>query len=248
MTPQIPRAWLPLLLCLAAFAIPAAAAGAAATCPSSPDANARPVFDASLLKEGRFIYRTTLKGELLGETALEIRRTGSHYRITMSAPDVGQSWEALVDRTFAPLSAQLQMRTRNAPYAMKLQYSGSGVTGEERRGDAVTRVDSKLTGIVLDQRVDWASIMALVAPRQGALALHVFDPGTGASPMVGRVGAEQPLTGSWGDAVALRLDYAICKREHVEQYTVYATREAPRYMLREDMPNGLVSELIRVEP
>ena len=54
--------------------------------------------------------------------------------------------------------------------------------------------------------------------------------------------------GAWGDVPALRFDYTICKREHVEEYTMYATNETPRYVLREDMPNGLVSELIRIEP
>lgn len=225
-----------------------ASRAAADACAPSADTNTRPVFDAALLKEGRFIYRTTLKGELLGETALEIRRAGAHYRITMSAPAVGQSWEAVVERPFAPRSAQLTMRTREGPYAMRLEYTAGAVTGEERRGDEVSAVKATLTGVVLDQRVDWASIMALAAPRQGTLALQVFDPSTGASAMLGHIGAEQPLTGSWGKSTALRLDYAICKREHVEQYTVYATRDTPRYMLREDMPNGLVSELLRVEP
>jgi hypothetical protein len=226
----------------------AAQSGAAESCAPSADTSTRPSFDASLLKEGRFVYRTTLKGEFLGETALEVRRSGTTYRITMSAPKVGQSWEAVVDRSFTPLSAQLAMRTRTGPYEMNLKYAGAHVTGEERRGGTVTPVKAQLDGVVLDQRVDWASVMALTAPRQGTLALHVFDPSSGASQMLGRIGAEQPLAGSWGDATALRLDYTICKREHVEEYTVYATRETPRYMLREDMPNGLVSELIRVEP
>jgi hypothetical protein len=65
--------------------------------------------------------------------------------------------------------------------------------------------------------------------------------------MLGRIGTTQQISGAWGDALALRLDYSICKRERLEQYTVYATRETPRYMLREDMPNGLVSELLRIE-
>ena len=58
----------------------------------------------------------------------------------------------------------------------------------------------------------------------------------------------QELEGAIGAATALLIYYRICKRERVEEYTVYATQATPRYMLREDMPNGLVSELIRVEP
>ena len=99
-------------------------------------------------------------------------------------------------------------------------------------------------GVVIDQRVDWASMMAAHAPAQGSIAMRVFDPSTGLSDMLGHFGDMQPMNGT----PALRLDYTICKRKHLEAYTVYATRETPRHMLREDMPNGLVSELIRIEP
>ena len=211
-------------------------------------ADAPPEFDASLLKEGRFIYRTTLGGEPLGEMALEIRRAGSHYRITMSAPEIAQSWEAVVDRAFAPRSARLGMRTRSGPYEMKLQYANGAVNGEERRGDSIAPVKATLEGLVLDQRVDWAAVMALKSPPQGSFELQVFDPSTGSSRMLGRIGGGQPLSGAWGEAPALRLDYSIYKVDHVEEYTVYATRDTPRYMLREDMPNGLVAELVRMEP
>ena len=56
------------------------------------------------------------------------------------------------------------------------------------------------------------------------------------SEMLGKIGGTQSMRGAWGDLEAVRLDYTICKRDHVEEYTVYATRETPRYMLREDMP------------
>ena len=140
------------------------------------------------------------------------------------------------------------MRTRSGPYVMNLQYANGEVWGDERRGDSLTPVKATLAGLVLDQRVDWAAVMALKSPSRGSLELRVFDPSTGASRMLGRIGDVQPLSGAWGEAAALRLDYSIHKAGHIEEYTVYATRDTPRYMLREDMPNGLVAELIRVEP
>jgi hypothetical protein len=217
-------------------------------CPPIGDADTHPAFDAARLKEGRFIYRTTLKGESLGETAIEIRRAGEAFVISMSAPDIKQSWKAEVRKSFAPVSASLAMNGKNGPYEMNLRYAGSKVTGEEREGGVTRPVNAVVKGVVIDQRVDWASMMAATAAAQGSLAVHVFDPSTGSSDMLGHIGDAQPLSGAWGDATALRLDYTICKREHLEAYTVYATRDVPRYMLREDMPNGLVSELIRVEP
>jgi hypothetical protein len=210
-------------------------------CTPAANADARPEFDASLLKEGRFTYRTTSKGEFVGETVLEIRRAGDNWRITMNAPKIAQSWQAVVDRSFAPRSAHLAMRTRTGPYEMSLQYAGNEVTGEERRADGLKPVRATLSGVVLDQRVDWAAMMALkTAPKAAASwAMFVFDPSTGASQMLGEGG---------GDAKTLQLRYRICKRDHVESYTVHANRDTPRYMLREDMPNGLVSELVKIEP
>jgi hypothetical protein len=202
-------------------------------------ADAPPTFDAGKLKEGRFIYRTTLQGELLGETMLEIRRVGASYRITMSAPEIAQSWQAEVNRAFAPLSASLSMRGKKGAYTMALKYSGAKITGEEREAGDVRPVQAFATGIVVDQRVDWAAMMASNAGAGESIAVQVFDPSTGFSEMRGKV-SETPSE--------LRLDYSIRKRDHLEEYTVHATRETPRYMLREDMPNGLVSELIRIEP
>jgi hypothetical protein len=234
-----------LLVC--AFASSQLANAAAIDCPPPAGADPKPRFDATLLKEGRFIYHTTLKGESLGETAIEVRRVGSRFVISMSAPKIRQSWESTFARSFAPLSASLQMQGRKGPYAMELKYSRAKVTGIERDAEGTRPVKATAAGVVVDQRVDWASIMAATAPAGSGILLQVFDPSTGSSPMLGKLGGTQPLQGAWGKIDAVRLDYTICKRDHLEEYTVYATRETPRYMLREDMPNGLVSELIRIE-
>ena len=241
--------WLPGAL-LALSVLLSTRIQAADPCPSTADADTSPTFDAALLKEGRFTYRTTLKGESLGDTVLEIRRVGQNYRITMSAPDIAQSWDATVRRSFAPLSAQLKMRARGAAYEMSLAYDGRQIRGEERKDGVATPVSATRQGLVIDQRVDWASMMALVAAAGRSMTLNVYDPSTSFSPLVGKVGSTLPMSGAWGGEAtpAVRLDYVICKREHVENYTVFATAATPRYMLREDMPNGLASELIRVEP
>jgi hypothetical protein len=165
----------------------------------------------------------------------------------MSAPKVEQSWKAMFAKSFAPQSASLEMKGRKGPYAMELQYDGAKITGEEREAGVSRPVQATLQGVTVDQRVDWAAIMATTAPAGSGISLQVFDPSTGSSPMLGKVGGTQPLRGPWGERDAVRLDYTICKRDHLEEYTVYATRETPRYMLREDMPNGLVSELVRIE-
>jgi hypothetical protein len=235
-----------LVLLITVLASQAAIAGPA--CPSTAGADPNPTFDASLLKEGRFTYQTTLKGESLGETVIEIRRVHGDLRITMSAPKVAQSWEAIVGRTFSPRSASLQMRGKRGAYSMKLLYTRTSVSGEESESGITRPVSAALDGLVLDQRVDWAAMMVATASEKSVIAMRVFDPGTGLSQMVGKVAGVQSIRRDDGEVAALRLDYSICKRDHLEEYSVYATREAPRYMLREDMPNGLTSELVRIDP
>lgn len=240
------RNWSAAVLCLLGAC--AAAFAGTGTCPPVGNADSHPTFDASTLKEGRFTYRTTLKGESLGETVIEIRRVGTQFLISMNAAEIEQGWKAKVEKSFAPVSASLSMRGKKGPYAMTLEYVGKNITGEEREAGVTRAVNVTAQGLVIDQRVDWASMMAATASSGRSIAMRVFDPSTGLSDMLGKIGGIQPMRGAWGDVPALRLDYTICKREHVEEYTVYATNEAPRYMLREDMPNGLASELIRIEP
>jgi hypothetical protein len=224
-------------------------AGAAApACPSTGDADLYPTFDAALLKEGRFVYHTTIRGESLGETVLEIRRNGANYVISMSAPKIAQAWKATVNQSFAPVSASLEMRGKKGVYSMKLEYAGATISGEEREGGVTKPVNARVEGVVLDQRVDWAAMMVANAPAKSSFAVRVFDPSTGSSTMLGKTGGTQEMSGAWGAAAAVRLHYTICKSDHLEEYTVYATQATPRYMVREDMPNGLVSELIRIEP
>ena len=237
-----------VLLLICALASSGHSIAAAPACPPTNGADSKPAFDATLLKEGRFIYRTTLKGKSLGETALEIRRAGPYFVVSMSAPKISQAWKATVERSFAPLSASLEMLGRNGPYVMELKYASSRITGKVSEGGFTLSVNESVEGRVLDQRVDWAAMMASSAPADSSIAMRVFDPSTGLSEMLGKIGETRSMRGAWGEVTALRLDYTICKRDHLEKYTVYATRETPRYMLREDMPNGLVSELVRIEP
>jgi hypothetical protein len=225
-----------------------AIAANAPACPPVDSANSRPTFDASRLKEGRFTYRLTSDGKSLGDAVIEIRRDGKRYRITMGAPDVKQSWESTLTKSFEPLSAHLLIGRPKGAYEMTLRYAGKKITGKELDGATARDVSATAEGIVIDQRVDWAAIMATPAPAGSSIALQVFDPSTAFSRMVGKIGETQKMSGPGGVADVRRLDYSICKRDHVEQYTVFATRDPPHIMLREDMPNGLVSELIRSEP
>jgi hypothetical protein len=52
--------------------------------------------------------------------------------------------------------------------------------------------------------------------------------------------------GGWHATITL--SYTICKGEEAEDYTVYATTDSARVMLREEMRGNVVAELVRIDP
>lgn len=217
---------------------------------SSADASrgsAKPVvFDAEQLRQGIFTYQLTSKGKPAGVAKIEIRALSSgDYLIRSDADVFRQSWSSTFKWNFVPVSAELHMPGRDPPYRMSLKYSGARVSGEESRGSDRTAVDAALAGQVVDQRVDWAAMMAAVI--KGSIRFDVFDPGTGISRLEGSRKASDPIDGVTGRPDAIALRYTIHKTDHDENYIVYATEALPRMMLREEMPNELVADLIRIE-
>ncbi len=207
----------------------------------------RVAFDAELLRQGIFTYQLSVEGKPVGTAKIEIRRLPSgEYRIQSDAEDFGQRWSSTLKRDFTPLAAELHMPTRKIPYHMSLRYSGKRVMGEEVRGDAKTPVAAPLSGQVIDQRVDWAAMMAAVVPASG-VRFGVFDPGSAISPVEGSRKPAEPIDSVMGKQNAIALHYTIRKTDHEENYVVYATESLPRVMLREDMPNDLVATLIAIE-
>jgi len=100
---------------------------------------------------------------------------------------------------------------------------------------------------VVDQRVDWAAMMAAEFSKGGTVEFYVFDPSSALSRLNGTSAETLPLRSVLGVVPTVRLDYTIHKNSHEESYAVFATKEQPRVMLREEMPGGLVSVLIAIE-
>lgn len=205
-------------------------------------------FDATQLREGRFTYQISSEGQPLGKAVIEIRRQPSgDFRISLDSVDIDQHWSSQLTRGFVPLAAGLHMPDDVAPYRMDIRYSDNEVTGTEMRGGSVHPVSAVLQGQVIDQRVDWAAMMAAEFPVDGKIEFLVYDPATGSSPLSGTRTASAPITGVLGTSEITRLDYTIRKQVHPESYSVFATRESPRVMVREEMPNQLLAELIAID-
>jgi hypothetical protein len=211
---------------------------------------APPRFDARRLKQGRFTYDMTIKGEAAGQFVLTIRREGKdRWRFTGDATGFDQHWEAVTTRRFEPVSALLNLKRKGQPYRMELSYGLAGVTAGETTGAETRTTTTPFPSRTVDQRIDWASMMASDLAPGGAAAWHVFDAMTGSSRLVAGARAIAPMDGPLGRQPAIRLDYRICKAGRAaETYRVYATRSLPRVMLREDLRDEEVSVLVKAEP
>ena len=237
---------------LIAFSLLSATVSAVAS--GQPQASAA-VFDASRLKTGVFTYRDIQDGKpgALATCSVAALDAG-RYRFTCDFPAFEQSWDTVATRAMAPVQTTLKMRTRDGRhYQMDLSYAGAHVTGE-----AVTSgsADGKLPGSdqavtadvpadTVDQRIDWATVMAAdVRPGQD-FTFGVYDAKTGVSRVDCSVSDAGMMQTAVGPVRAIRLRYTVYKASGTETYTVYTSSSFPRIMLREDLPGGLSSELVK---
>jgi hypothetical protein len=134
---------------------------------------------------------------------------------------------------------------------MRLSYDGLSVSGTATRVDPVKgsrteQVAAQLPVDVVDQRIDWAALMSAPLTPHGTVSFAVYDPWTGTSPLSAQVGETEQVRVPAGTFDALAVVYRIAKRSRgSEQYKVWLSVEVPRFLVREDFPDGATSELVR---
>jgi hypothetical protein len=219
------------------------------------------VRDARRLQQGTFFYRDLDSGKEVGTASITVRRIpdSGDYRFSndaaVSADFSGfhsQRWQATASASFAPVSATLEFVGENqSSPVFELHYEGRHVRGfvVERKASvppAKRSVDDPILENTVDQRIDWAAAISgsLKAGRESEFS--VYDPGTGVSRVLARVGLPETIKTPAGVFPAIRISYEVEKRGKVERYVVFTTRRAPRVLIREDFPNGVVTELVRV--
>lgn len=231
-----------LLLALAAFLV-----GTAFAADTHPD--------ASRLKLGQFQYRTLMDGKDSGEDVLTVRRnpvSGYFEFANRVTGKFSQQWEATATATFKPIAAKLSFGEGEERHlAFELVYVDGRAKGSTRaRGEQKTRgmsqFDLPVPADIVDQRIDWASVMSqdLIPGRR--FDYHVFDPGTGVSKISGYVSGPEKIRVPAGNYDAMRIVYHIEKTNGVETYQVLTNVKGPRMLLREEFPNGAVTDLLQV--
>jgi hypothetical protein len=215
---------------------------------------ARLDLDATRLQTGSFSFRTLVEGKEVGRSRIQIHRaadSGNYVFSNLVTGSFSQSWEAVATPRFAPVSAKLSFgQGSGAPTAFELSYQGNRVTGfmASRKEPSKRReIDENASDDTVDQRIDWAAVMALKEYVEGKeFQFHVYDPGTGSSVVSGRIGKSETTTVPAGSFETVRVSYRIDKRGRSETYEVFVTKQAPRFLVKEKFPNGSAVELVEL--
>lgn len=213
-------------------------------------------FDAARLVTGSFTYRDSVDGKpgSLSTSTISLLPDG-RYRFTADFPAFEQSWETVATRAMGPVETTLKMRTRQGRhYVMTLEYAGLHVHGEAATSASVDErlpgVDQAVAGDIsadtVDQRIDWATVMTADRKPGESFEFQVYDAKTASSRVRCEVSDAGMMDTPQGVVHAIRLQYTVYKASGTEVYAVYTSEAFPRMMLREDLPGGLVTTLVKV--
>jgi len=215
---------------------------------------ARCDFDATRLRTGSYSFRTLVDGKEVGRSRIQISKSADSENYVFSNVVIGsfsQSWQAVVSPTFAPLLAKLRFGEGSAARSVfELAYKDGRVAGfiTARKEPFKRReVNETISDDTVDQRVDWAAVMALKEYVEGQeFKFRVYDPSTGNSLVTVRIGKSEKTTVAAGSFETVRISYRIDKRNGAETYEVFVTKQAPRFLVKEKFPNGSVTELVKL--
>jgi len=163
-----------------------------------------------------------------------------------------QRWEVVATFKFEPVSARLAfVRGSQITPIFDLIYSSGRVSGYfvKRKGsDQGTRqnVNASVPPNTVDQRIDWAAVLATNLETGQQFEFNVYDPGTGVRLVLGQVRDLEQIKVPAGTFRAYRIVYQMEKSGRTEYYQLFASQKSPHMMIREEFPNGVISELVQV--
>lgn len=228
---------------------------------SSPEKSSPQVsdakFDTTRLRTGRFDYRIMQGGKQIAIFTITVQKQ-SDGNFRFAAKGFHQEWESIANRLFEPISAALRIDRpeRKQSYSMNLMYDGNRVTGsggtssdkmtDAAKQSAMKPVNADVPAGTIDQRIDWAAMLATRLEIGQRLNFTVYDPGTGVSNVVSEVTKAEQVRVPAGTFETIRAVYQIEKSKGTESYEVLASKETPRFMVREDFSGGMSTELVKI--
>jgi hypothetical protein len=214
-------------------------------------------FDASRLRTGHFEYRMMQSGKQIGTSVLTIeKRSDGNFRFAAKFSD--QEWESVATSSFVPISAALRIDRleRKQVYSMNLKYDGDRVTGsagttgenvtEDEKRSAMKTLSANVPVGTVDQRIDWAAMLGTRLQVGEKTNFTVYDPGTGVSAVAGEATKAEHIQVPVGTYETIRTVYRIEKSKGPETYEILASKETPRFLVREDFSDGMSIELVKM--
>jgi hypothetical protein len=214
-------------------------------------------FDATRLRTGRFDYRIMQGGKQIATFTITVAKQ-SDGSFRFAAKGFNQVWESVANRLFEPMSAKLRIDRpeRKQSYSMDLNYDGNRVSGlsgttndnmpSEAKRSEMKPVSADVPAGTVDQRIDWAAMLSSRLEIGQRLNFSVYDPNTGVSQVAGEVTKAEQTRVPAGTYETIRAAYRIKKSNGTESYEVLASKEMPRFMVREDFSSGISTELVKM--
>jgi hypothetical protein len=210
-------------------------------------------FEAHRLQLGTFRYSDSSNGKVVGESRIRVQRSngGQEYvfsNVVEGASD--QRWKAVITPHFSPISAELAFGGGGEQHkAFDLSYSRNHVSGVAATRDRDRFVDRRISEEIavdtVDQRIDWAAVMALKAYKESeTFTFHVYDPKDGNSRIVATVKGMETIHTQAGVFRVVRILYRTEKAGGAQTFEVFINEQVPRFLVKEVFPWGMTSELV----
>ena len=110
-------------------------------------------------------------------------------------------------------------------------------------------VDDAVSPDTVDQRIDWAAVMAVNDYVPGrTLTFAVYDPETRVSRVTVQTEGIETTNVPAGSFETVRIVYRIDKSRGPETYIARVRKAIPRFLVHETFPNGSATELVETRP
>ena len=216
------------------------------------------------LRTGLFTYqdRNHEGGSVVGSSRILIKRLDNKgvYEFSNLATFTSdfqgfhsQRWTTVASLRFQPQSADLSfLKGSEVAPVFDITYQagrakGFVVSRSTNETSTTSYVDDPIPADTVDQRIDWAAVTANDLKVGRHFEFNVYDPKGGTSHVQADVGSLSKVKVPAGDFASYAIDYRIHKANGVEHFRVFASEETPRFMVREEFPNGVVTDLVRIE-
>src|SRR5262249_40043940 len=213
------------------------------------------LFDATRLRTGEFHYRVVKEGKEISPALLTIeKQANTNFRFTAKFDGFNQQWLSTATRAFAPVEAQLRMdRANGDKYTMELAYDKGSVAASVSRWKSEAgsvppskKFTAEVTLGTVDQRIDWAAVLSSPLKEGQKFEFTVYDAETGVSHVTASVSGKEEIHTPAGTFEIIRASYRIEKSSGSETSTILASKDSPRFLVREDFQNGESLQLTEI--